>query len=456
MGRRVAVALTGRRVVVAVLAAGAVAACAQPAPAHATDLAKPICSLAGWVSTLASKACSAASHAGNLLTAGKKLLGGHLGGAVETLAGSAVATKAVGLAAAFAWVVAGAAYALHETATLISWTTRPQLQSTWFSAYYWRMAAIAALLTLPFLCAASIQAVMRSDGALLARSALVYLPLGMLAISVAAPVTALLLSATDELASLIASAGGGADTAILGHIGFVAGLISVGSGSAFFALFVALLTVAATVVLWLELLIRSAAVYVIVLMLPLFFAALVWPARRVWAARALEVLVALVLSKFAIVAVLSLGGAALGHTAIPGVASELQGAALISLAAFSPWALLRLLPLHDLAAGLEGMRARPQQPVSASIVRAGDATEIARDLVRQLPPAAQIGPDPAPDDPRPAEAAVPPPTPDIAAEPPPEPAAPAAPTKPPYRMPSNDTLHLHPDAVESWGEGAQE
>ena len=57
-------------------------------------------------------------------------------------------------------------------------------------------------------------------------------------------------------------------------------------------------------VLWLELLMREAAVYVIVLMLPLVFAALVWPARRVWAVRAVELLVALILSKFAIVAVL--------------------------------------------------------------------------------------------------------------------------------------------------------
>ena len=113
-------------------------------------------------------------------------------------------------------------------------------------------------------------------------------------------------------------------------------------------------------VLWLELLMREAAVYVIVLMLPLFFAALVWPARRVWAVRAVELLVAVILSKFAIVAVLSLGGAALGHTLIAGPAAELQGATLILLAAFSPWALIRLLPLHELAAGLEGMRARAQ------------------------------------------------------------------------------------------------
>ena len=67
---------------------------------------------------------------------------------------------------------------------------------------------------------------------------------------------------------------------------------------------------------------REAAVYVVVLMLPLAFAALVWPARRIWAVRAVELLVALILSKFAIVAVLSLGGAAIsasaGHASVTG------------------------------------------------------------------------------------------------------------------------------------------
>ena len=71
---------------------------------------------------------------------------------------------------------------------------------------------------------------------------------------------------------------------------------------------------------------REAAVYVIVLMLPLAFAALVWPARRVWAVRAVELLVALILSKFAIVAVLALGGAALGQQRPAGVDGDARRA----------------------------------------------------------------------------------------------------------------------------------
>ena len=130
------------------------------------------------------------------------------------------------------------------------------------------------------------------------------------------------------------------------------------SRSTFIAFFIGLLTVAATLTLWVELLIRAAAVYVIVLMLPVFFAALVWPARRVWAVRASRLLVALILSKFAIVAVLSLGGSGHRPGRAAGRAGALAGATLVLLAAFSPWALLRLLPLHELAAG----RRRPGSP----------------------------------------------------------------------------------------------
>ena len=126
------------------------------------------------------------------------------------------------------------------------------------------------------------------------------------------------------------------------------------AGSPFLAFFVGLLDAAGALVLWLELLMREAAVYVIVLMLPLAFAALVWPARRVWAVRAVELLVALILSKFAIVAVLALAAAALGHSVFVGPDAMLAGLALVRSAAFAPWALLRLLPLAELASGTAG------------------------------------------------------------------------------------------------------
>ena len=180
------------------------------------------------------------------------------------------------------------------------------------------MAAIAAVLTLPFLCAAAVQAMMRSDLPCSPARRLGYLPLALLAVSIAAPVTMLLLAASDEMSAIVSSAAGGDGGRALVTISGAFGAGSLLAGSPFLAFLIGLLVVAAAFMLWLELLIREAAVYVVVLMLPLAFAALVWPARRVWAIRAVELLVALILSKFAIVAVLTLAAAGLGHSVFVG------------------------------------------------------------------------------------------------------------------------------------------
>jgi len=295
------------------------------------------------------------------LSAGKQLIHGKLSGSVGTLVGGAAstvissATTALSLAAISAFVVSGAPGVLHQAAAALGTTTRPHLQSTWFSSTYWRMTAIATLLTLPFLFAAAIQALIRSDVALLAKAAFGYLPLAMLAIGIAAPLTTLVLSACDQLCSFISSAAGNESAHFLAKASLAAAALGGLTGSPFLGLLVSLFIIATAFALWIELLLREAAVYVIVLMLPLAFAAFVWPARRIWAIRAVELLVALILSKFAIVAVLSLGGAAVSATG--SLTGLMAGAVLIMLAAFSPWVLLRLIPLAELASGVGELRA---------------------------------------------------------------------------------------------------
>jgi hypothetical protein len=317
----------------AAVAVGA-ASLACPPTATAVNPIKPICTVAGLFNGLAQKACS--------------LVGGGGGSPAST------ATTALTLAAVVAWAVGGARFVLHATAHVLAETTSPQLSSTWFSSTYWRVAEIAAVLTLPFLFAAAIQALVRSDLGLLLRAALGYLPLALLAVAIAAPLTMLLLSASDQLSATISSAAGQQGAHFLTRATRLLGAIAATVYSPFVVFLVGLLTVAAALVLWIELLVREAAVYVIVLMLPLAFAAFVWPARRVWAIRAVELLVALILSKFVIVAVLSLGAAALDQNAHPSVTGLLAGAVLMGLAAFSPWALLRLIPLAEIASAAAG------------------------------------------------------------------------------------------------------
>ena len=84
------------------------------------------------------------------------------------------------------------------------------------------------------------------------------------------------------------------------------------------ALFVALLAsifaALAALAVWVELLIRSAGIYVCVLFFPVVLVARIWPKLEKWATRLAEALTALILSKFVIVAVLSVAAAAVADS----------------------------------------------------------------------------------------------------------------------------------------------
>ncbi len=303
---------------------------------------------------------------------------------VDALASGARIAAGIGLSAIESGMLDGAKGALQETARVISRTTAPRLRATWFSSTYWRVAGLAAVLTLPFLFAAAVQALIRSDPALLARSALGYLPMAMIGVSIAAPIAMLLLAVTDEMCSVIAGAGAAGGAHFLSQTAVeIAGLSL--AGSPFLGFAIGLLTLVAALALALEMLIREAAVYVVVLMLPLAFAGLVWPARRIWAVRLVELLIALILSKFVIVAVLSLAGAAYGASDVPSVTRLLTAMALVMLSTFAPWVMLRLLPFTELAAGAAGaIRAEAPRlgaiPVRALATADGPAAWLARSL----------------------------------------------------------------------------
>ncbi len=387
----------------------ALASTAGPAAA-AVSPSNPVCGAAGVLNGPTATGCEGISNGGRLLQAGKQLITGNVGGAVNTAVGGAAQSIAstagttLALATLGGAVLGAAGVVLNEAAGALGRTTAPQLHTTWFSSTYWRMAAISAVLTLPFLFAAAVQALIRSDIGLLARAALGYLPLAMLAVAIAAPVTMLLLAASDQMCGLISSAAGNASAHFLANAAVVIAGLSAFAQSPFLAFLVGLFMIGAAFALWIELLMREAAVYVIVLMLPLAFAAMVWPARRIWAVRAVELLVALILSKFAIVAVLSLGGAAIsasaGHANITGI---MAGAVLVTLAAFSPWAMLRLVPLAELASGTAGALRAELRPARAALdaagVRAEDWSAIVTSAMRRA--AEDRAPDPGPAPPAP-------------------------------------------------------
>lgn len=282
-----------------------------------------------------------------------------------TSVGSGVASASAGavLSAVTGWVVQGASWLLGQIGGVLTSTTSVNLGAGWFVEHYRAMGALAGVVVLPLLLLSVVQAVYRQSAAVLVRVVAVQLPLALLLTGAAVQLVQLSMAATDALGVSI-SAGVGVDVqkALQGVAGELLSQAGGGpdSAPAFVVLLGALLVAVAAFVLWLELLVRAAAVYVAVLFLPMALASLVWPAISHWCRRLVETLVALVLAKFVIVAVLSLAAAALASGTGSGFSSVLGGAALLLLAAATPFTLLRLVPMVEAGAvhQLEGARHR--------------------------------------------------------------------------------------------------
>jgi hypothetical protein len=302
------------------------------------------------------------------------------------------------------WVASGAEWLLRQIGDVLTSTTSIDVGATWFRTHYGQMTALAGVVILPMLLLSTLQAVLRQNPGQLVRTYLVQLPLALLLAVVAIQIVILSLSATDTMSVAIAGGTGADVSTLLSTV--TKGLIAAAgdpSIASFVLLLIALLIAVAAFVLWLELLIRAAAVYVAVLFLPLALATLVWPAVSHWCRRLVETLAALILSKFVIVATLSLaaGAVASGASGAPnsgGFSAVLAGGALLVMATFVPFAILRLIPAIEAGAvgHLDGLRQRgtstmtaplrtaARHALHAGLSAAGDARHMAQAAAGEL------------------------------------------------------------------------
>ena len=251
------------------------------------------------------------------------------------------------------WVAEGARWLLGRTVDFIQDSTTPRLGSEWFSERYDFMVGLGALVLLPLLMIAVIRAIVTQDIGQLLRSFGLYLPAAILCTFLAVTLTQAMLQVTDGLSETVSRNVAGDTSAIFDSVGETlsnsTGGLSPGLPS--FVVFLGgILVIVGAFLVWLELLIRSAAVTVSVFFLPVVLAALVWPATMRWTRRMIEILVALILSKFVIVAVISLATAALSDPGQGGFGTVMGGGALMLMAAMSPFALLRLMPMVEASA----------------------------------------------------------------------------------------------------------
>lgn len=294
------------------------------------------------------------------------VVGSILGGTVSSV-----------LDAAGRWVADGAVWLLGQVGHALTATSSVDLGAGWFTDHERVMAVLCAGLVLPMALCAVIIAVYRQDASMLLRTFFVQLPLALVMTGVAVELVRLALAVTDQLSDQVLAAGG-VDT---GHLlAPVATFLAATGGPvvpSFVLLLGALLVAIAALTLWLELVVRSAAITAATLFLPLALAGLVWPAVSHWCRRLADTIAALVLSKLVVAAVLSLAASAI--TDGNSFSTVVVGIALLVVATTAPFTLLRLVPAIEAGAvsHLESARHRLTHSAGAPLRGANFALEMA-------------------------------------------------------------------------------
>ncbi|MGC8513794.1 MAG: hypothetical protein ACP5P1_12295 [Acidimicrobiales bacterium] len=288
---------------------------------------------------------------------------GNLGGSLaDQAAHSLLESIGSSLGHAAAWIVA-------EVWNLISTSTTPSVDAGWFQSELVVMEQVVVVVILPILLAASVGPVLRQDGKRLVRVWFVGLPVAVLAGFAASQAVGRGIQVVDLLCRLFLDAGSQKRAKLF--IAAVAGG-QVGGEPLFVQGLLSILTIVGTLLVWLELVVRSAALYVATIFTPLALIGFIWPATLSVARRAVEVLVSLVLSKFVIVVSVVLGMEAFVAS---NLAAAISGAAILLLAGFAPFALLRLAPVVETSAiaQLEGMSHRPLRAGARAVSSAAGA-----------------------------------------------------------------------------------
>ena len=282
--------------------------------------------------------------------------GRAIGNTVSGAAQNVVQTAGDSALRSFTAAVASAGkFFLERIGALVTTTTRPNVVNAgWFTSQYRVMLALAVIIALPILLVSVAQSIVRADGMQAIRSAFVYLPIAAILSAVGPAMAQILIDVSDWMSAALSNNASADAHRFLADAG--GSLAALGAGTlnpaapVFGVLLGALIVVLGALSIWLELLLRAAAIYISVLFLPLALAAMIWPAGWKWCRRLIEFLIAIIFAKVFIVAIVNLAAAGLARGGLGDkFEGVLAGGALLLMAAFTPIALLKLIPLAEAA-----------------------------------------------------------------------------------------------------------
>ncbi|HZQ78545.1 MAG TPA: hypothetical protein VFE55_14515 [Acidimicrobiia bacterium] len=287
-----------------------------------------------------------------------------------------------------------------ELVAALSGPASPRFETGWWASPQARelmktVGVLAATLAVGFLFLALLQGLLAGDPLGMLRSALGHVPLSALGMAVVVAVTDVLLRVTDEATALVLHGTPENLAHFVSGFGVQASLITGGLAA---GVLMAVFLIGALLV-WAELVVRSALVYLLVAFAPLVLAARIWPAARGMFRRLCELGLALIVSKLAIALALAVGAVALGAddgVGRPGgglsLAGLMGGATLMGLAAFTPFVVLRLLPLLETAVVAQGISRSPMRGAQTAMAASAYPVRLARLAVGPTGSATPTGP----------------------------------------------------------------
>ena len=293
-------------------------------------------------------------------------VGGLIGGAAEA-AGEAVLDLVVqfvfGLIADAVAAVTGAIVSAMDSTTAVDLNGGffPALTPIRQTVLGMSMALVLALFFISI-----VRSLAAGEPGAIIRAALVDVPSAMLLMVVSVTVAWILIRIVDE-----------ASLAVTGDVGaamgeFTASLVVVDAltGAGLLGIIFGLLFVVGAILVWLQLMVRAALIYILIVLAPLGFATRAHPGTRQIARRTIEMGIALILSKFGVAVAFGVGATAIesSNGVIEGEGVDLTGmmvgVAVMLMAAFMPWLIWKVFPLVEAATAAAGVE---RSPVKAAV-----------------------------------------------------------------------------------------
>ena len=288
------------------------------------------------------------------------------------------------------WVLSGVEFFANGVANFLKTAGRPEVEAVWFSgpsSPYASVRSIAVALLLGFTLLGIITGLLHGDVAGMLRRIAGTLPAAVIGMITTTVVVAKLLDLTDALSTAVLSGSGAQPLEFLTKFGALSAIPQAG----FAAFLIGMAAVLAGFLLWIELLIRAALIYFLVALSPLAFVAMLWPATRGILRKLIEFLVAAIVSKLVICIALAIGAAALssaggsapndagtGEAAAMTMGRLLSGTALLVLAGYSPFLLLRMIPLVESVVVAQGISRGPARAARSGIGAASSVSSVTR------------------------------------------------------------------------------